>query len=427
MPTELTFDLVRQFGTALLLGALVGIDREKRKEQGESNFGGIRTFMLIALSGATAAQVGRLFQTPAVFVVTLGGVGLALVAAHAAEYRRPNTSGLGLTSEIAALVVFLLGGLCVLGQLELAVALGVGTSVVLTFKQPIHDLVRKVGTTDLYAALKLLVATFIVLPLLPRHPVDPWGALNPHTLWLLVILISTLSLVGYVATRWLGATRGLVLTGITGGLVSSTAVTLALARRSRETPAGPVGPLVAGILVAWGIMVLRLAVLLAVAGPELARRLGPALAGVALVTAGVAWGCLRSARRSGPAVSEGVALALRNPFSLLEAAKFAALFAGVLLLVKLTGQHTGTGGLYVVAALAGLPDVDAISLSMANWVRSGGAVDLAARAVLLAVMSNTVLKTVLVLVLGSAALRWTLLLGAGAVLASAGVAWVLLD
>lgn len=426
MDSGLNLELLREFGTALLIGALVGIDREKRKEEGEANFGGIRTFILIALGGALAAHVGQVWQTPAVFLVTLGGIGLALVIAHLNEVLRPVSTGLGLTSEVAALVVFLLGGLCTLGHLELAVALGVATSVVLTFKQPIHELVRKVGTEDLYAALKLLVATFIVLPLLPRRPVDPWGALNPYTLWLLVILISTLSLVGYGATRWLGAARGLLLTGLAGGLVSSTAVTLALARRSRDSRTGPVGPLAAGILAGWGVMLPRLAVLLGVACPVLARRLWPALLALAVATAAAAWVCQRRTGSGGGEAPEGVPLALRNPFSLLEAMKFAALFAVVLVLVKLAGWYAGTRALYLVTALAGLPDVDAVSLSLAELVRAGGAVDLAAGAVVVAIMSNTILKTALVWVAGSRALRRPILLAAGSLLAVAGGAWVLL-
>lgn len=426
MDSGLTLDLLRQFGTALLIGALVGIDREKRKEEGEANFGGIRTFILIALSGALAARVGQHWQAPTVFLVTLGVVGLTLVAAHLNELRRPATPGLGLTSEVAALVVFLLGGLCTLGHLKLAVALGVATSVVLTFKQPIHELVRKVGTEDLYAALKLLVATFIVLPVLPRQPVDPWGALNPYTLWLLVILISGLSLVGYGATRWLGAARGLFLTGLAGGLVSSTAVTLALARRSREARGEPAGLLAAAILIGWTVMLPRLAVLLAVAGPELARRLWPALLALTGVSGATAWWWHRRAGPARPTTAEGMPLTLRNPFSLLEAMKFAALFAGVLVLVKLARLYAGTRELYLVAALAGLPDVDAISLSLAELVRGGGAADLAARAVLVAIVSNTLLKTVLVWAAGARALRRPILQAAGVLVGVAGVAWALL-
>ncbi len=242
--------------------------------------------------GALAAHLGQVLGSPAVFLVTLAVGGLALVIAHAGENLRPSPTAVGLTSEVAALVVLLLGGLCVLGHLELAVAPGVVTSVVLAFKQPIHELVRQVGTEDLYAALKLLVATFVILPVLPRRPVDPWDAINPYTLWLLVILISALSLVGYVATRVWGPRRGLLATGIAGGLVSSTAVTLALTRRSREPASPPAAAhlLVAAILLAWLIMVGRVGVLLWVTHAGLARHSLAALGLVALATGGAARG-----------------------------------------------------------------------------------------------------------------------------------------
>ena len=142
----------------------------------------------------------------------------------------------GLTTEVAALVVFLLGAMVMLGHAELAIGLGVVTAAVLAYKQPLHGFVDKLGWDDVYAGLRLLIATFIALPLLPNEPIDPWGALNPYSLWLLVILISSLSLVGYVLTRLLGPARGTALTGLTGGLVSSTAVTLSFAKEGRDNP-----------------------------------------------------------------------------------------------------------------------------------------------------------------------------------------------
>lgn len=427
MNGDLNLDLLRQFGTAVLIGALVGIDREKRKSAGESALGGIRTFVLLALAGATAAHVARVLDSPGVFLAALVVAGVAVVMSYVGDLLRPPAGGQGLTTEMAALVVLLLGGVCVLGHLELAVALGVATSAVLAFKQPIHEVVRKVGTEDLYAGLKLLIATFIVLPLLPRRAVDPWGALNPHLLWLLVILISGLSLVGYVATRWLGTARGILVTGITGGLVSSTAVTLALARRSREpaTPPGQSGTLAAGILTAWLVMVVRIEVLLLIANPEMARRSLLPLGVVALATAGAgAW--LFLTQRQPPARPDtGVTLELKNPFNLTAAVQFAALFAGVLLLVKLVQQYSVAGGVYVVALVAGVPDVDPVSLSMADYARTTGQLDTAVRAVLLAAASNTVVKTGLALGAGHAGLRRPLLPGAGMILAATAVAWFL--
>src|SRR5262249_3127627 len=142
----------------------------------------------------------------------------------------------GLTTEVAAVVVYLLGGTVVLGSPALAAALAIATATLLAFKAPLHTLVERIGRDDLVAGLQLLIATFIVLPVLPREPVGPWHALVPYRMWWLVILISTLSLVGYVATRALGSGRGIPLTGLFGGLVSSTAVSLDFARRSRESP-----------------------------------------------------------------------------------------------------------------------------------------------------------------------------------------------
>jgi uncharacterized membrane protein (DUF4010 family) len=184
----------------------------------------------------------------------------ALLFAGYSLASRAKNGAFGLTTEIAAVTVFLLGAMTMLGHRELAIGLGVVTAAALAYKQPLHGLVAKLGWDDVYAGVRLLVATFIILPLLPDRTLDPWEALNPYKLWLLVILISSLSLVGYVATRWLGAGRGTALTGITGGLVSSTAVTLSFARRSRDEP--PAGAALAcGILLAWAVMFGRVLVL----------------------------------------------------------------------------------------------------------------------------------------------------------------------
>ncbi len=427
MNTHLGLDLVRSFGTALLIGALVGIDREKRKEEGEAGAGGIRTFMLIGLAGATSAYLGRIFDAPWVFIATVVvGGGAALAPAIRETPTRPVTAGL--TTGFAALVVLLLGGLCVLGHADLAVALGIVTSAVLAFKQPIHEWVRKVGTEDLYAGLKLLIATFIVLPLLPQKTIDPWGALNPYTLWLLVILISGLSLVGYVATRWLGSERGIVLTGVTGGLVSSTAVTLALARQGRDLRTDPAtaGPLSTAVFIAWLIMVGRMGVLLAVTNPALARHAALPLTVFGLATAGAAVWTFLSSRRAGLAGAQKAGeVPLKNPFRLTSAIKFAALFAVVLLLVKGAQHYFPGGGIYVVATLAGMTDVDAITLSMADFARHGGDPTQAVRAALLAAATNTAVKAGLVAVVAGGVMWRQILLGSAVILAAAAAAWFL--
>ena len=197
------------FAAAILLGALVGIEREKRKSEEEDthHIAGLRTFILLALFGAAAAFLSRSLSAPWIFAVSLLIVG-AFVAAGYYVTSRTSQNGKGLTTEIAAVIVFLLGAMVMYGYEPLAIGLTVVTAAVLAYKQPLHGFVEKLGWDDVYAGMRLLIATFIALPLLPNEPVDPWGALNPYKLWLLVILISSLSLVGYVLTRLLGASRG---------------------------------------------------------------------------------------------------------------------------------------------------------------------------------------------------------------------------
>ncbi len=237
-----------------------------------------------------------------------------------------------------------------LGHREIAVALAVAIAAVLAYKQPLHGLVSRLDREDVYAGVRLLAATFIVLPLLPDRAIDPWGALNPHKLWLLVLLISGLSLVGYVAVRLLGPNRGIPLTGLTGGLVSSTAVTLSFARQSREKGQEESAPAYAcGILIAWSVMFLRVLAMVLIVNRALLPRLAVPFLVMAVVTAAFAWWMYHRAATHGPS---GKVL-LANPFSLTSAAKFAALFALVLLLVALVQQHFPPEGVYVVAALAG--------------------------------------------------------------------------
>jgi uncharacterized membrane protein (DUF4010 family) len=264
--------------------------------------------------------------------------------------------------------------------------------------------VAKLGWDDVYAGVRLLVATFIILPLLPDRTLDPWDALNPYKLWLLVILISSLSLVGYVATHWLGAGRGTALTGITGGLVSSTAVTLSFARRSRDEPAAAAA-LACGILLAWAVMFGRVLVLVLAINVGLVYPLLPPFVAMGLLTLFAAWLLYR---RGGE--TAGVQdVPLRNPFSLTAAVQFALIFAAVLLLVKLTQFYFPRDGVYIVAALAGLTDVDAITLSMAEYAKSNSAT-VAAIAVVIAALSNTVVKCGMVVALGGPALRRPMLL-----------------
>ena len=271
MPGSIDTRQLFNLAAAVLIGALVGVEREKSKARsGNVGIGGLRTFILFSLTGALAAWLAQALGSALVLVAAILAVTALAIAGYVVQARsRPDA--IGLTTETAALSVCLLGAVCTMGHPELALAGGVAVSAFLAYKEPLHGLVAKLAPDDISAGVKLLAASFIVLPLLPTQPIDPWGALVPRSLWLLVILIAGLSLVGYVATRALGPERGTAITGLSGGLVSSTAVTLTFAKRSREEGGRSDDALAAGTFLAWGVSFARVVVLAALVYPPLAR------------------------------------------------------------------------------------------------------------------------------------------------------------
>ena len=312
MPTSLDPQLVWGLASALIIGSLVGIEREKSKAQsGNVGIGGLRTFILFALIGGVSAWLSQTLGNAGIFVASVGAVGALTIAGYVVQARvKPNA--VGLTTEAAAIGVCLLGGACTLGYAEVALAVGIAVSAVLAYKEPMHGLVAKLGSDDISAGVKLLAATFIVLPLLPKAAIDPWGALKPRSLWTLVILIAALSLVGYVATRALGSQRGTAVTGLSGGLVSSTAVTLAFAKQSREEGGKTDDALAGGLLLAWAVMSVRIVVLAAILFTPLVRPLLLPFGAMTVVTLGAAVVFLRRGRSEQPAAAGEVLLRTRS-------------------------------------------------------------------------------------------------------------------
>ncbi|ODA66960.1 MgtC family protein [Methyloligella halotolerans] len=402
------------FAIAILLGALVGLEREKRKgaeDEGTDLIAGLRTFTLFSMLGALAGWVAVERDIPFLLPAGLLLVGAFVLVGYSITARASDDTGL--TTEMATLIVFMLGAMVMLGFRELAVALGIVTATVLAYKRPLHGFVAKLGWDDVFAGLRLLIASFIALPLLPDRTVDPWGALNPYMLWLLVILIAGLSLVGYVATRLLGAGRGIPLTGITGGLVSSTAVTFSFAKEGAEYPK-LTKLLACGILLSWVVMCVRILVEVAVVNRDLLIPLLMPLGAMAAISTGFAgYLYFREQARDHDGAKDRD-LELKNPFSLWSAAKFAMIFAVVLLAVKIVQQEFSEQGLYVVAAIAGTTDVDAITLSMAEYAKSDGAVGTAVIAIVIGALSNTFVKAALVVGIAGLGLGRPILIAAGA-------------
>jgi uncharacterized membrane protein (DUF4010 family) len=388
-----------RFGAALVLGALVGLEREHAQETthpSEEEFAGLRTFAFIGLLGCGVAfihDLGLDWFFPVAFLAFTGMVSVAYVVSASAGAR-------GMTTEVTALLVFLVGGLASWGELELAAALTVVVTLFLSLKGSLQRWVARIEREDIYATLKFAIITAIVLPLLPDQGYGPYNVLNPREIWLMVIFISGINFAGYVLGKVLEARRGILLTGLVGGLASSTAVTLGFSQRSREEPL-LARAFVLGITAASVLMFGRVWVAAVAINSSLAEDLLVAL-GLPLVV-GVGW-CLYlyfTERPTGPGEVK-----FSNPFHLEPAIKFGLFFAGVLLLAEWTQDTLGSAGVYLSSLASGLTDVDAITLSMARLSSAGDiASNVAIRAVVLATVSNTVVKGGMVLTLGAPALR----------------------
>ena len=365
---------------ALLIGLVIGLDRERaEKRQAQPQFAGVRTFPLIALAGALPMLLPALSPWLAIAAF------LAVAAVCIVSYLRSSAAGdMGATTEVAALATFVLGSLAGAGQLLVAGAAGIAVAVLLAAKPRLERFSRALTPQELSSALVLAVITVIVLPLLPDRGYGPWGALNPRDIWLVVVLVCALSFAGFIAMRLLGQGRGLLATGLAGGMVSSTAVTLAMAQRSRAAPT-LARPAAAAAILASCVMSIRIIFFGATMGAGILPRLAPAL--LIMATAGV--GVALVLRRTPEPRAAAQKAQMPNPFSLRSALLFAAIYAAVLLGVRASQEYLGTRGTFLMAAVSAIADVDAVTIAL---VRQGPLEDgwrqPAAAATLAAVVNN---------------------------------------
>lgn len=380
---------------AALGGAAVGVERQWSGHASGpgARFAGVRTFTLL---GGLAGVAGRLWvdgsELPA--LVLLAAAGALVLVGYAAAARHD----VGGTTEVAALVVLAAGFLAGVGRLAYASGIIALTTLVLFEKGRLHALIKRLDDDELRAAARFAVMAVVVLPLLPPGPYGPFDGIRPRELWILVLMFSGLSFAGYIARRVVGSRYGYTVTGLIGGLVSSTSVTLTFSRLSHREPAHVV-PLALGAIGASTLMFLRMLAALAILNPTLAVAVLPyVVAPLAIGAAAVAVGI----RRLRPTKASGEEPA--NPLQLRAALEMAALFQVVLLLVHVMRDRFGAAGLLVSGFVLGLTDVDALVVSMAKSA-SGEAVADAAHAVVLGAVSNTLVKLVIALVAGAAAFR----------------------
>jgi uncharacterized membrane protein (DUF4010 family) len=381
-------EVLSRLTVSLAIGLLIGLERGWQTRDAEDNrrAAGFRTFALSGLLGGVTGLIG--LQTSAAIIgwIFLAYVG-AFTAFHWLEARREG--GASVTSVIAGMLTFLLGTMAVVGDLQLAIASAVGMTVLLALREPLHRWISSLNWQEIRAVLTLLAMSFLLLPLLPNRPIDPWNAINPHRIWLLAIMIAAISFAGYIAIKAFGNRLGVFMAASAGGLASSTATTLALARLAREHPSSS-GLLSAGILVAGVVMMLRTgAIALALNGAFLAPLIPALLTAAAVLGIGAAVLWFRNVQRETPDLQIG------NPLAIGTAIKLAALLVAVMLAAELVRRIFGGVGVLVVAALSGAADVDAVTISMARM--AGGDVDsnTAARAVMVAIAVNTISKTIM--------------------------------
>lgn len=392
--------LFHRCAVALGLGLIIGVEREREKS---GTFAGIRTFPLISLLGCSAALINECF---AQWVFAVGLVVLAAVVVTAYIYTATPRSH-GITTEVASLLCFLYGGLVWWDLSALAAALAVVTVLLLTSKEPLEGISQKIGHQDITAALQFGIITLIVLPILPDRTYGPLDVLNPHTIWLMVVLIAGINFVGYILIKVLGPQQGIGLTGLLGGIASSTALTLGFSRRSR-TEAALAPEFALAIVLACAVMFIRVLVETYTVNPAVGRIL---LIPVAAASCTGLLCCIAVwlvRRQRSVRLPDKEQVRTQNPFELWPAVLFGLLFGCILFIAKAAQVYLGTGGLYLSSVAAGVADVDPITLSLANLATTTVSPAVAARGIMLAAVANTIVKMAVICIGAPALMKYAL-------------------
>jgi len=387
-------DLIPRLALALGIGLLIGLERgwRTRGARPGSRAAGIRTFTISGLLGGVVAAVAQ-----AVGGATSLGGGIVLGSAFAVHaivitlFSRAENAAAGIfsaTTAVAAMLTFALGAYAVLGDLPIAAGAAVATAGVLASREKLHGWVQKITWPELRSGLVLLAMSFIALPVLPDEPVGPFGGVNPREVWIIAIVLAAVSFLGYAAVKYFGARRGLLLAAAAGGLASSTAVTIANARRAAAGEGEP-RLLAAGVAVASAVMFLRVAGIVTALKPDLLMLVAPALVAAMLVALGFAlvWMFWQQADRSDYRSAE-----FRNPFDFLTVVGFALFLAAIIVLGRAVGETFGATGAVAGAVVVGLADVDAVTVSMLRLTPGTLTGVQATLAILAAVASDTVSK-----------------------------------
>jgi uncharacterized membrane protein (DUF4010 family) len=391
----MSLNLFQQMAVAVALGLLVGLQRERRR----TRLAGIRTFPLIGLFGVFC---GTLAATLGGWIAVAGVLALAAFTVMANLIRlRTERPEPGMTTELAVLVMFGIGVALTMGLVLEAVVAGGAIAVLLHAKDPLHGFAQRIGEEDFSALMRLVLVGLVVLPVLPNRSFGPYEVLNPFQIWLVVVLIVGISMAGYVAFRLFGTRRGAFVAGLLGGLISSTATTVGYARRSRQVPARSAAAAFV-VALASTVVFARVMLEIAVVAPGILREVAPPLVAMAALMAAISaalfpWGVGSDERETED----------RSPPSgLRPALAFGVLYAVILLAVAVAEDRFGDRALYTVAAMSGLTDMDAITLSTAQMMEAGRLGFVTGwRMILVGALSNLAFKGGIALAIGRGELR----------------------
>ena len=381
------------FLVALLIGALIGTERQRRLvEDKVRGVAGLRTFVLIALLGSLCATLS-IHYGPGFAIASMATFTVLVAVGYASSIS--NLGRVDFTAAVAAVLTFALGMLASFPEsMLLAVALSIITTWVLATRTITHHYVEVLSETDLLDTLKMGIIALVIYPLLPETPLGPWGVLNPRQIWLFVVLVSLIGYVGYILIRILGAEKGLSLTGILGGLVSSTAVTTSMAAEAKENRE-ILSSAVFATAIASCTMFPRVLFIVLVINRNLFFALLPHLLLMTIVGSALAY---LQVRKNAPL---GKDVKVKDPFRIIPALKFGAFFAFVLIISKLANVYFGDAGLYAAGVVSGLADVDAIALTMASLAKSTLVPTVAVTTITLAAITNTLVKLSIAYVMGT--------------------------
>ncbi|MGR5136920.1 MgtC/SapB family protein [Vibrio jasicida] len=385
---------------ALLLGAIVGTQRGwvMRNSVEGSRVAGIRTFSLVGLLGGLIGILAKIY-TPLLLGFAL--IALVILACIAFVIQQKKSEDISITGVVSLVITFVLGSLAVSGEAVLAAAAAVITAVVLDNKKELHQALQRLQEYELDAALRLLLISIVLLPLLPNQAYGPWKALNPYEIWWMVVLIASISFVGYFAIKIGGAKRGILFTSVFAGLSSSTALTLQFSHLSREQEG--ISPLLAsGILLSCGTMFPRLLIVLSVLNPQLVSLLWPIVLVMMIALYLPAWWIWRRSEVEKIEQSNKQT----NPLALQSALFFGVVLAIIMLLSHVLSDWFGSAGILVLSAVSGITDVDAISLTLGRQSTQSLAIEVAVLGIFIAASVNTIVKMGMVLMIGARQL-WT--------------------